>query len=185
MLTIIGGQFRGKRLTTPKGKDFRPTLGKTREALFSIITSRFELTDYDCYDLFAGSGALGLEALSRGARNAVFIEINKHHYKLVQQNIEHLTLKDRASVFLGNAVQWLAHKNWEYPQNLFIIDPPYQTDLAQEIIDELGKSAHSLQESLVVVETAKKKKLIVSDCMTLFQQKTYGSTKLEFFQILN
>ncbi len=185
MLNITGGKFKGIRLSTPKGNDFRPTLGKTKEALFNVITSRYELTDYDCYDLFAGSGALGLEAISRGAKRTIFVENSKPHVEFIKQNIRKLSLEDRTIVYKDNAIHWLSRISWDYPLNLFLIDPPYQTDLAQEVLDELGKAAAFLQESLVVVESSKKKTLIAPECLALFQQKAYGSTKLEFFQILN
>lgn len=184
MLTITGGQFKGIKLSTPKGKDFRPTLSKTKEALFNVITSRYELPDYDCYDLFAGSGALGLEAISRGVRKAVFIENSKQHFEFVKQNIKKLSLEARTTVHKDNAIHWLSRKSWDYPLNLILIDPPYQTDLAQDVLNEVGKAATFLQKSLVVVESPKKKPLKAPECMTLFQQKAYGSTKLEFFEIL-
>ncbi len=184
MLTITGGQFRGAKLFTPKGKDFRPTLSRTKEALFNVITSRYQLSDYDCYDLFAGSGALGLEAISRGAKKAVFIESNKQHFEFVKKNIQKLSVENYTSAYMDNAVHWLSAKHWDYPLNLFLIDPPYQSYLAQDILDELGKAAAFLQGSLVVIESPKRKSLKEPECMSLFQQKVYGSTKLDFYQIL-
>lgn len=185
MLTITGGQFRGTKLSTPKGKDFRPTLSKTKEALFNVIISRYQLSDYECYDLFAGSGALGLEAISRGAKKTIFVEKSKQHIEFVKQNIRRLSLEARTEIHRDNAINWLSDKNWGYPLNLFLIDPPYQTDLAQDVLNKLGKAARFLQKSLVVIESAKKKTLKAPESMTLFQQKAYGSTKLEFYEILN
>jgi 16S rRNA (guanine966-N2)-methyltransferase len=184
LLNIIGGELRGAKLITPKGKDFRPTLNKTREALFSVISSRYNLKEYECYDLFAGSGALGFEAVSRGAVNVRFIEYNRNNYLLLKRNIEQLGLESRCQAVFGEAIQWLTKKKWEPAQRLFFIDPPYESKLAQTAINVLAKVGKNLENNLVVIETPKDLPLQFPEMITLFQQKIYGPTKLDFLEII-
>ena len=88
MLRIIGGEYRGRKLKVPAGNDVRPTSDRVREALFSLLSSLLSWDELTVLDLYAGSGALGLEALSRGAKHAIFIETSRRHLKILQQNVE-------------------------------------------------------------------------------------------------
>ncbi len=88
MLRIIGGEFRGRKLKVPAGKDVRPTSDRVREALFNLLSSMLSWEELTVIDLYAGSGALGLEALSRGAKNAIFVEASRKHMKILLQNVE-------------------------------------------------------------------------------------------------
>lgn len=183
MLTIIGGELRGAKLFTPKGKEFRPTLNKTREALFNVISSRYNLQDFDCYDLFAGSGALGFEAVSRGAPSVWFIENQRSNYLLLKKNVEHLGLEGRCQLFFGDALQWLQRQIWKPGPRIFFLDPPYDSKLAQKTINLLAKAGQNLENNLVIVESPKASSFQFPETMTVFQQKTYGLTRLDFLQI--
>ena len=88
MIRIIGGEYRGRKLKVPVGNDVRPTSDRVREALFNQLSSMLSWNDFTVLDLYAGSGALGLEALSRGAKHAIFVEVSRRHLKILQQNVE-------------------------------------------------------------------------------------------------
>ena len=93
MIRIIAGEFRGRKLKVPTGNDVRPTSDKVREALFNLLTSMLNWDNMTVLDLYAGSGALGLEALSRGAKKAIFVESSKKHVSIILKNISMLSLE--------------------------------------------------------------------------------------------
>jgi 16S rRNA (guanine966-N2)-methyltransferase len=122
---IIAGEWRGRKLTAPKGDATRPTADRTRETLFSMLTSR--LGDFDglqVADLFAGSGALGLEALSRGAASCLFVEQDRPALDAIRANITTLGARDKARVEAGSATQLRAAPQ---PLDLIFADPPYHS----------------------------------------------------------
>ncbi len=183
MLRITGGNFKGRKLLSPKGKGTRPTLEKTREAIFNILNSRYELSNYSSYDLFAGSGALGFEAFSRGSNDVIFLDNNKQNCHFITQNIKQLALKKHCSVLFRDAVGWMKSYDWKKTPALFLLDPPYNTDLAQQIIDLLKLRRDILTGSLIVIETDKNHQLSYPPEFVIFQQKVYGKTRLDFIEI--
>ena len=108
-MRIISGQARGRKLATLEGDNTRPTLDRTREALFNILQTR--VRGAKVLDLFAGSGALGLEALSRGAQSAVFCDVSRQACAVIQKNIEALRAQDRSRLLCCEAMDALAQKN--------------------------------------------------------------------------
>jgi len=153
MLRITGGRYRNRQLRTPKGKNTRPTAGSFREALFNICRSFID--DADVLDLFAGSGAVGLEALSRGARSVVFCDKDRMALRCLRENVETLGVKDAVEVCPGDAnklVRYLAQSDRQF--DLIYIDPPYrfQVDALLQLIAEEGLLA---TEGVLFVERGK------------------------------
>ena len=137
MPVILGGRRRGTKLLVPDGKGVRPTLARVREALFSMITSQIG-TFTDCRVLapFAGSGALGLEAYSRGAAHIDFVEANRTHYALLLKNIEKLDAHAACHTVLGYTPgAW--HRLGNEPYDLVLCDPPYAADLLPQTLEAL------------------------------------------------
>lgn len=127
MLRIIGGEFKSRLIKTPKSLSTRPTSGLVRKSFFDIC--RNELVDSHFLDLFAGSGAMGIEALSRGAAHATFVEENKHAVRCIKENLELLGIQESATVIMKEAT--LALKLLEKTKSVFTliyIDPPYELD---------------------------------------------------------
>lgn len=184
MLKIIGGKLRSRKIKTIQGLETRPTLEKTRGVIFNTLQSRYHLDEYEAYDLFAGSGALGLEAISRGASKAYFLEKNRKAYSLLQKNIKELGVENQCESRCQDATQWLKSHRWNQQQNLFLLDPPYQTAFAQKVIDLLAKQQEQLKESLVVIETGKEITFTIPEGFELFQQKQLAKTRLDFLEIL-
>lgn len=123
---IIAGLYRRQQLKSPKGDQTRPTSSRLREALFNICQHSIEESRF--LDIFAGSGAMGFEALSRGAQSATFIETNKHAIQCIESNMEHLKVRAQCQILRGDAfamLQFLEKKGKQF--DVIYADPPYQT----------------------------------------------------------
>lgn len=130
-MRIIGGEFRGRRLRVPKDARVRPTADRVREAWMSIVGGALE--GADVLDLFAGSGALGLEALSRGASAATFVEINGPSLRALRDNIQQLGVAAVATVCHADALRY-AERLPPHRFDVAFADPPYTTDAAERLI---------------------------------------------------
>jgi 16S rRNA (guanine966-N2)-methyltransferase len=149
-MRIIAGEFRSRRLRTLPGLALRPTPDRLRETLFNILSPQIEGAVF--LDAYAGTGAVGIEALSRGAAHAIFLEKHRSAVKLIQENIASLAIQERATVIAGSALPLLA----THPADIVFLDPPY--DLEGEYADAvavLGQTAtllvvaqHSIRFSL-------------------------------------
>src|SRR4051812_2631513 len=126
-MRVVAGIVGGRVLRAPAGADTRPTSEKVREAIFNILP---EVEGFSVLDLFAGSGALGIEALSRGATHATFVDQGKTALAAVRANLRELGLEPRATVMSGDAVALAARHVPASPWQLVFIDPPYRSDLA-------------------------------------------------------
>ncbi|MBR3553075.1 MAG: 16S rRNA (guanine(966)-N(2))-methyltransferase RsmD [Clostridia bacterium] len=135
-MRVITGTARGRRLMTLEGNDVRPTTDKVKEALFSIL--QFELEGRRVLDLFAGSGQLGIEALSRGAAHCVFIDRSKEAAAVVQKNLTATGLTDRAKVLRTDAAAFLTGCGAQF--DLAFLDPPYGTGLLQAVLPKVPQA---------------------------------------------
>ena len=170
------------RLTAPRGTTTRPTSDRVKEALFSILESSGRLDKAAVLDLFAGSGALGIEALSRGASHVVFVEKNKAAIAALQQNLTHTRLANQATVVQLDcikAVERLARHTEKF--DLVVLDPPYQSDVYLKII-ELVVAKLLVPDGLLVAETATRTPLPehIGQCIRS-DRRMYGDTALEFY----
>jgi 16S rRNA G966 N2-methylase RsmD len=129
MMRVIGGQWKGRPIATPDGRDTRPTLGRVRQVLFDLLGQRLDGEVF--LDLFAGSGAVGIEALSRGAARAVFVENDRRALAALERNIRELDAGDRATILRVDALASVDQINQSGPFDTIFLDPPY-----------VGKPAH-------------------------------------------
>lgn len=143
-MRVITGTARGRRLITLEGEDVRPTTDRVKEALFSII--QFETEGRKVLDLFAGSGQLGIEALSRGAKSAVFVDLSKKSVEVVKQNLESTGLGKNAIVLNTDSIAFAASRADRY--DVAFLDPPYRTGLLQKA---LPLTANIMNEGGVIV----------------------------------
>jgi 16S rRNA (guanine966-N2)-methyltransferase len=158
-MRIISGQWRSRPLIAPKGDTTRPTADRTRETLFSMLNSRLgSFEELAILDLFAGSGALGLEALSRGAATCTFVEHDAAALKALETNIEKLGAKAqsdirRSSVLsLGSAIK---------PFDVILIDPPYASGAGSVALDKLGRLGWFAASAWISIETSNKEDIDV------------------------
>jgi 16S rRNA (guanine966-N2)-methyltransferase len=171
---VIAGTWRGRPLVAPKGEDTRPTADRTREALFSMLVSRLgSFEDLAVADLFAGSGALGLEALSRGAATCLFVEHDRAALDALRANIAKLGAKGadvRATsvMALGPAVK---------PLDLILMDPPYASGAGSVALDKLARLGWAGPATWVSVETGKDEAVDVAG-FTIDVERVHGKAKL-------
>lgn len=151
-MRIISGVSRGSRLVTLEGTETRPTLDRVKEPLFSII--QMHIKDARVLDLFAGSGALGLEALSRGAKMAVFSDISDKAINVIKQNIEKTKLGEKTVVIKNSYEEVLNQMKSEKKEfDIIFLDPPYKSGLLDDAIRKILEYKLLAKEGIVVVET--------------------------------
>jgi 16S rRNA (guanine(966)-N(2))-methyltransferase RsmD len=146
-MRVIGGEFKSRRLKAPAGDAVRPTPDRLREALFSILMPRIQ----DCVflDAYAGGGSVGIEALSRGAKRAIFLEKSKLALRCLKENIQSLGIADRCEVHPGNAAPVIT----KFEAEIVFLDPPYPREQEYQLcLQALGESPRSL----VIVQHASK-----------------------------
>ena len=148
-MRITGGMHRGRRLRSSKGPGLRPTSDRVRGAVFSIIGDA-ALTDALVLDLFAGTGILGIEALSRGAASAHFIEANGRRCEDIRRSVEEISLKEQCSVFRGRVEGILPTLEGAY--DLVFADPPYDLDVWDKVMGLLDSRCLVRENGLVVAE---------------------------------
>ena len=151
-MRIIAGEWRGRKLTAPKGDATRPTADRTREALFSMLTSRLgSFEDLRVADLFAGSGALGLEALSRRAEHCLFVEQERGALDAIRANITTLDARARTAVEAGSVMSLRAA---HAPYDVILADPPYDTGAGEVALDRLLRLGWIGEATWIALETA-------------------------------
>ncbi|WP_086734731.1 16S rRNA (guanine(966)-N(2))-methyltransferase RsmD [Erythrobacter colymbi] len=151
-MRIIAGEWRGRKLTAPKGDATRPTADRTRETLFAMLTSRLgDFEGLQVVDLFAGSGALGLEALSRGAEHCLFVEQDRAAVDVIRANIAALGAALRTRVEAGSVMALRAAAK---PLDLILADPPYHSGAGEVALDRLLRLGWIGPETWIALETA-------------------------------
>lgn len=178
-MRIIGGNFKGRRLKTPKRSTTRPTPDKVREALFNII--RDKVIDCIFVDLFAGSGAVGLEALSRGAKFAIFIEKNFYVCKIIKQNLKTLGIPDNKSLVICDdsisGLKKLEKKGYDF--DIIFIDPPYYEKQIEPCLNFM-RSGNLLTPSSIIILQYPKDDIVDINGFTKIKEKRYGRNMLSF-----
>lgn len=171
-MRIIAGSAGGRKLETPEGQDIRPTTDRVREAVFNALFSRIDIEDTRVVDLFAGTGAYGLEALSRGAAHATFVDTDRRSIDLVRTNIEILGFGDRSTVVLGDGVAW-ARRSASAAIDVAFCDPPYAFAQWDELLAELTAG-------LVVIESGRD--FVLPEPWIDLRSRRYGSTVVTLSQ---
>lgn len=179
-MQIIGGEFKGRKLFAPPGVKTRPTSGKVREAVFNICASIVH--DARVADLFAGTGAMGIEALSRGARHAVFVEADRETARLIKKNLSACGAQDRAAVLcldLLRGPQALAGLGSAF--DLVFMDPPYNKEALAPALENLLKSGALAPGATVVIEHQPSEPVPAEMAeLEVFDARRYGKTLVTF-----
>lgn len=176
-MRVIAGDKKGRRLVTPDGLDTRPTSDKVKEALFSII--QFELDGASFLDLFAGSGQMGIEAISRGAERAVFVDSGKKPCDCIRQNLKELSLSDRAEVKMQNAESYLSLCSEKF--DIIFLDPPYKEELVSAVFEAVTRVANDT--AAIICEVPKGLEVLENvNGFSLKKRYRYGKTELVLFR---
>lgn len=174
-MRVIAGEWRGRKLNAPKGDATRPTADRTRETLFSMLVSRLGSFDgLHVADLFAGSGALGIEALSRGAEHCLFAEQDRAALDVLRANLAALGATDRAEV---RAASVLSLGTAPQPYDVILMDPPYGTGAGAVALDKLARLGWTDTASWICVETGVSESVVV-DGFTIDAERKVGKAKL-------
>lgn len=181
-MRIVAGRFRGRALVAPRGALTRPTSDRLREAIFNVLThGDYPLAGARVLDLFAGTGALGLEALSRGARFVLFVEEHAAARAAIRANIEALGLEGATKVFRRNA----AHLGpmpaaAGGPFDLVFLDPPYGKGLVRPALESLGKGAWLAAAALCVIEMGADEPAFLPEGFIEAHARLHGRTQVVF-----
>jgi len=173
---VVAGELRGRRIEAPVGGNTRPTTDKVREAVFNSLGSLDLIRDARIADLFAGTGALGIEALSRGAAHCTFVERDRQAVHILRDNIERLGLADRSRVVIGDVA---AHAG-QLDVDVVLADPPYD-------FDGWGRLLDGLKASFVVAEAGRSLEALeglTESGWKATRSKRYGRAWVTFFELI-
>lgn len=184
-MRVISGKARGRRLKAPKGLALRPTADRVKEALFNILPR--DLSGYKVLDLYAGTGSLTVEALSRGASGALLIDSAGEARKVIQENLKSLELLDRVRIWqtpVARAIRQLSRQGEAF--DLVFLDPPYEKGLVEATLRAIGKGGILKGTGLVVAEHSVREKVATSyGALRLNDQRRYGTIMISFFGLGN
>ncbi len=176
-MRIISGEARGKNISAPAGTKTRPTTERVREAIFSALNPF--LQDAVVLDAFAGSGALGLEAVSRGAKSAVFCDADRQAINVIRKNIAACKFEAKTRVLVGDTVKNMARLGGF---DVVLLDPPYNRGFIAAVEPLLLKEGFLQPDAIVMLETAAKQpELFADERWQLYKHKVYGDTAVYYF----
>ena len=184
-MRIVGGRHRGRKLLAPPGGTVRPTSDRAREALFNILShgdfaaAGSPFADENVLDAFAGTGAFGIEALSRGAARAAFIETDRGALSALRHNLAALDEEDAADVIPGDATR---PPRASYAASVAFLDPPYHSGLAEPALAALAAAGWLAPRSIAIVELAAKEHFSPVAGFAMIDARTYGAAKLVFLR---
>lgn len=185
MLRIVAGRFRGRKLDTLPGKDVRPTAERVREAIFDklvhglLVEGGAALGGIRVLDAFAGTGALGFEALSRGADHVTFIESDAASARLIERNAGHLGVAANIAVLRGDAT---APGPCRAPADLVLMDAPYRAALSRPAVEALRAAGWLAEAALVVVELGRDEAFDPPDGFETVDDRRYGAARVVFLR---
>ena len=179
-MRIIAGDWRGRKLVAPKGEGTRPTADRTRETLFNMLNSRLgSFEGLSVLDLFAGSGALGIEALSRGAEHCLFVEQDPDAVKTIKANIAALDARRRSTVQAGSVMSLGPAKA---THDLILLDPPYDTGAGQVALDRMLRLGWIGPATWIALETHKREEIKLRG-LAIEAERVVGKAKLTILRL--
>ena len=189
-MRVIGGSARGRRLQAPPGRSTRPTSDRVREAMFSSLAA--EVPNAVVLDLFAGTGALGIEALSRGAASATFVESNATIAATLRKNVAAAGVADRAALVVADAAAFVSRAGPQ-PYSIVLCDPPYSHPLEAvvDLVETLHAAGGLAPDAVVVVERDRRDATLADDeappdlgrLLALDRRRSYGDTVLLYLRV--
>lgn len=180
-MRVISGKARGLKLNTPKNEDVRPTTDRVKESLFNIINGY--IIDGEILDLFAGTGSLGIECLSRGANKCVFVDVSKTSIDIVKSNIKKARVEDNAEILnidYKSAIDKVKNKTYKF--DIIFMDPPYYENMFIDALKKIDGSDILKDDGIIVVEHDTKQEFPESiGNLIKDRSKKYGNTTLTFY----
>lgn len=182
-MRIVAGKFRGKALLSPSDDSIRPTSDRARESVFNILVSRIgvHLDGLKVLDLFAGTGALGLEAISRGASGAVFVDTGAESRGLIRDHIEAFGIAGIAKLLRRDATA-LGPAGTMGPFDLVFLDPPYAKGLGEQALVSLKAGNWLAKDATIVLEESSEVELALPEGFTIEDRREYGAAAVHFIR---
>ena len=179
-MRVIAGTARSLPLKTIRGSGTRPTTDRIKETLFNMISPHIPGCRF--LDLFSGSGAIGIEALSRGAACAAFVEQDRNALQVIRQNLNFTHLTQNARVIAGDVVRIVTSMNGEKSFGVIFMDPPYDNGLERKVLEALRENSIADRDTLIIIEASAETDFSYLDDLgyTLVKEKQYGSNRHMF-----
>ena len=179
-MRVIGGSAGGRRLKVPRGVHVRPTADRVKESLFNVLGQTGE--GLRVLDLFAGSGALGIEALSRGASEAVFVERDFRCIPVIRQNLKSCGLEERANVIRAEVLRFLSRRRADQEFQIIFADPPYERGLARACLERVEVKGWLTPTGRMAVEHSRREEIPKRlNRMLLLDFRAYGDTRISIY----
>ena len=182
-MRIVGGEFKGRTLKAPRSDAIRPTSDRTRESLFNSLAHAYpgSVAGARVLELFAGTGAVGLEALSRGAKSAIFVDNSVEGRALIQSNIEALGLTGRTKIFRRDAAALGLCRGLD-PYGLVFADPPYGKGLGEKALDNASRDGWIAEGALVMLEERSDQSPTLGRSFFPLESRVFGETSIHFYR---
>ncbi len=180
-MRVISGKCRGTKLAAPDGLNTRPTTDRIKETLFNMIA--FDLPDCRFLDLFSGSGAIGIESLSRGAKRAVFVENNKQALACIESNLQKTRLKENSQIYpidVLSALKLLGQNKEKF--DIIFMDPPYKLTFIAEVLQKIIDYDLLADEGYIILERSSNTTIPNAKNLVLWKEKRYKTTTINFFR---
>jgi 16S rRNA (guanine966-N2)-methyltransferase len=182
-MRLTGGDGKGRRLAEPP-KGVRPTSGRAKEVLFQLISDRID--EATVLDLFAGTGALAIEAIARGAAQAVLVELDRKAIGAIKSNLDRCQFVEKATIVPGDVLKKIPFiKKSNSPFDIIFADPPYADEVFEKTMDLIRINELLVQGGVVIFESARKNRLNLPSGWDEVDTRTIGDTELHFFQIVD
>jgi 16S rRNA (guanine(966)-N(2))-methyltransferase RsmD len=177
-MRVIAGRFKGRHLKAPSWEGLRPTSDKLRETIFNILAARID--GARVLDGYAGTGAIGIEALSRGARHVTFIEKNRRAARLIEENLNVCAVEEGYTIQCADVVDALTTAPAAAAFDLILLDPPYDTENVSAVLDAAAR--HLATDGLIVLERATRREPEAPDAVVRVRDVKSGDSTLTFFE---
>ncbi len=177
-MRIIAGNLRGSKLLTPDGDNTRPTTDRIKTTMFNIIA--FDIAEQDVLDVFAGSGSLGFECLSRGANSATFLDIDKNAIQIINKNAEKLRLTDSSNIYNKSFDEFLNKNTNKF--GLIFLDPPYSKGIHEQALELISKNDCLTEDGVIVLEISSDDNYGDLEALgfEVYKEKSFSRTTLYF-----
>ncbi len=179
-MRVIAGRYRGRIITTVKDRSVRPATGRVRQTIFDMLATRMTLEGATVLDLFAGSGSLGIEALSRGAGHVTFVENNPRIVGTLRENLGALGCMARSDVVTTDAVRYIQSRPGRF--DLIFADPPYAYDRTAELPGSIASNGLLRPQGFLIVEHTKEITFVPTTFYTTGPTRKFGTTVITFFE---
>lgn len=180
LLRVISGTARGLKLESLDGLSTRPTLDRVKESIFNILFDA--VTDSYILDLFAGSGALGIESLSRGASRCTFVDSNKDAINVIKRNVKKASVEEKSDIRFCDYKKFISECNGKY--DIVFLDPPYMAGFTEDILERLHQSDILNEDCIIVVESDKNFKPHFNSNYKVIKDKNYGRVNVCLLEVI-